>query len=159
MLLKTKRSSGGQTANLFLTELIAVLLFFSISAAILLKVFAAAGEKAEKSVLEEKIILCSQSLSELYSLEADCEKTAEKLFGTFYEKSGEDIFVYFSRNLIPVMPNDSAAYVKLKIVSEKTPSKGGMLSELRYDFSENEENIFFGTCTVYVPDYEVTADA
>ena len=65
--LKTVNKGVRRPINLFLAEIIIALLFFSISGAVILQVFAAADIKSRKSGELESVIICAQTLAEAYS--------------------------------------------------------------------------------------------
>lgn len=68
------------TVNLFFTELIIALLFFSISGAVIFRVFVSADKKTRESMKKENAIICAQSIAEVYSETADIDKTFDIVF-------------------------------------------------------------------------------
>lgn len=68
--------------NLFFLEMIIVLFFFSIAAAVILNSFAISNSLAKKSRRTEAMAFCAQSAAEIFSETGDFSQTVETLFGT-----------------------------------------------------------------------------
>ena len=66
--------------SLFFMEMIIVLLFFSVAAAIILRSFAASDRLARESRRLESMTFCAQSAAEIYSRTASVSETAQLLF-------------------------------------------------------------------------------
>ena len=67
--------------NLFFMEMMIVLLFFSIAAAVILRSFAASDRIARESERMESMAFYAQSAAEIYSRTASVSETANTLFG------------------------------------------------------------------------------
>ncbi|MDE6594461.1 MAG: hypothetical protein K2K44_00440, partial [Oscillospiraceae bacterium] len=67
--------------NLFFLEMIIVLLFFSIAAAVILNSFAISNSLAQKSRRTEAMAFCAQSAAEIFSKTGNLSQTVEELFG------------------------------------------------------------------------------
>ena len=67
--------------NLFFLEMIIVLLFFCIAAAVILKAFAVSDRLARESRRAESMAFCAQSAAELYSGTYSISAAAEEMFG------------------------------------------------------------------------------
>ena len=76
-----KSVSGGGRLNLFLLEMIIVLLFFSIASAVIIRTFVAADKLSTDNIRLERMSFCAQSAAEAFSETADIGKTASLLFG------------------------------------------------------------------------------
>lgn len=77
----TKPQRKAVRFNLFFLEMIIVLLFFSIAAAVILRSFAASDKLARSSRRLENMAFCAQSAAEIYSETGSLGDTAEMLFG------------------------------------------------------------------------------
>ena len=77
----TKSVRGVGRLNLFLLEMIIVLLFFSIASAVILKAFVAADRISAENIRLERMAFCAQSVAESFSVTADLAETAEDIFG------------------------------------------------------------------------------
>lgn len=77
----TKPQKKAVRFNLFFLEMIIVLLFFSIAAAVILRSFAASDRLARSSRRLENMAFCAQSAAELYSETGSLGDTADTLFG------------------------------------------------------------------------------
>lgn len=141
-----KAFGGGKRRpiNLFFVEIIIALLFFSISGAVIIKVFAAADKKSQNNALLENVIILAQSVAEAYSETGDFGEAAELVFG-------EDIIVKESSSL-----NNAAAFSlengKLNLSAEEKSlsTDAGVLKELSMTFSENGESIYSLDCSSYI---------
>ncbi len=139
--LKTKHKGSRRPINLFFAEIIIALLFFSISGAVILRVFAAADEKSRRSARLENVIIYAQSLAELYSETGDIEKCAEMVWdkAVVRENTPEHISIY--------LPDEKTTFDAYE-QSEKTAA--GELSELKMVFTAEGSEIYTLTCTAYI---------
>ncbi|MBR1642272.1 MAG: hypothetical protein IJ683_08130 [Butyrivibrio sp.] len=86
--MENKRSSQ---LSLFLMELIVAIMFFSLSAAVCVRLFASAHILAEKTGNLESAIMWTQNLSEVYvSKNGDLEQIASLYTDAYLSKSSED---------------------------------------------------------------------
>lgn len=122
--------------NLFFIELIISLLVFSISSAVILKVFAAADAKSRKSTLFESVVITAQSAAEVYSRNGDLEEVAELVFGRGADTDGE-ISIEGGR-------------VKLKLSEERSDTGAGELRELNMRFYDEDGELYSLDCSVYI---------
>lgn len=76
-----KSVSKGGRLNLFLLEMIIVLLFFSIACAVILNAFVTADRISASNIRLERMAFCTQSVAEVFSETGDISETAETLFG------------------------------------------------------------------------------
>ncbi len=82
--IKSAPKSG--RLNLFLLEMIIVLLFFSIASAVIINAFVAADRISAENIRLERMSFCAQSAAECFSANADLGETAEALFGIDHDK-------------------------------------------------------------------------
>lgn len=121
--------SNKRPLNLFFIEIIIALLFFSISGAVILSVFAGADRRSHKSELLESVMVYSQSIAEVYAVSGNADetlKTVEKECGRLDES------------------------IALSKFEEKTENTAGTLSKLTLRFTENGEEIYKFTCSAYI---------
>ena len=115
--------------NLFFIEMIIALLFFSISGAVILSVFAGADRKSRQSEVLESVIVLSQSIAEVYSENGNADET------------------------IKIVTNECGGLnenITLTKYEEKTQSEAGILSKLTVTFSEDKREIYRFTCAAYI---------
>lgn len=148
--------------NLFFLEMIIVLLFFSIAAAVILNSFAAADSLAKKSRRTEAMAFCAQSAAEIFSETGDLETTAKTLFGedsfqTLYidTKTGkvETTSIPLSEDCV-YSPNEPSCILNMSVDFEEYG--GGVLKHLHiiiYD-GNSREAIYGMTSGAYIPDKE-----
>lgn len=145
-LSKIKNKANVRPANLFFVELIIVLLFFSFSAAVILRIFAAADSRQKLSDITEKAVICSQSVAEAFSVSGNLSDTldivfdADKDYGSSAEIALDDDF-----NV-----NDSGR-IKLLLIQRDNPTSAGVLSFLEMSFSLDGKEIFYLECSSYIP--------
>ena len=141
-------------ANLFFIELIVVLLFFSFSSAVILGIFAAADHRQKHSDLTEKALICSQSLSEAFSVKGDFTEAAAIVFGegAFDENSAE---ISLDSDMKPCEDGDVALFMQ----ESHEETKAGRLSSLTFEF-RTEDGLLFDpiTCEAYFPNKGGAAD-
>lgn len=139
--LKTFGSGKRRPINLFFAEIIIALLFFSISGAVILQVFAKADMKSRQSAELERVILFAQTFAEAYSQSGDFGKAAGQVPGTYgnYEDPSDlELFLEGGR-------------VRMKATEERTSSAAGGLSKLNMVFISDEEEIYTLSCAAYIP--------
>lgn len=132
--MKIKSSIEKRPINLFLIEMIIALLFFCVSGAIILKVFAGANSKSHESVRLERVIVLAQSIAEAYSVYGDAEKTAECVG-----------LEHLNTN-IP----DKNGDIVLKSTEKQTSTEAGELRTLQMRFYHNNEEIYSLDCSAYI---------
>ncbi|MGN0679480.1 MAG: hypothetical protein ACI4JS_07450 [Oscillospiraceae bacterium] len=119
---------------MFLIEMIIALLFFCVSGAVILKVFAGADRKSHASARLERVVVLAQSIAEAYSVYGDAEKVAEcvgleRLDTKIPDKNGEII---------------------LRTTEKQTETQAGELRTLQMRFFFNEEEIYTLDCSSYI---------
>lgn len=138
-----------RSVNLFFTELIIALLFFSISGAVILQVFAAADKKARLSAEKENAMICAQSIAEVYSESGSVEDSLKTVFSTDvqYDESNGKYSMKLDDKCRPSI--DGKIDVKLTETRETTLS--GELSRLSVSFLSAEEELYSLDCSAYIP--------
>lgn len=136
--------------NLFFTELIIALLFFSISGAVILNVFATADKRSRSNAEKENAMICAQSIAETYSETGNADEALNIVFSQppeFDENSG----VYTMKLDSYCRPaSDGKIVMSAEETREKTDS--GVLSDLTISFSNGETELFSLVCSAYIPD-------
>ena len=135
--------------NLFFTELIIALLFFSISGAVILRVFASADRRSRANAEKENAMICAQSIAETYS---EFKNADEAFIAVFSEapEFDENIGVYTIRLDSYCRPaGDGRIIMTASEAREKTVS--GELSDLTLSFSNGESELFSLVCSAYKP--------
>lgn len=142
-----KQKIQARRANLFFIELIIALLFFSISAVIILRVFAAADNKQHTAAMTEKSIICAQSLAEVYSVSGDVRSCTDVVFDNKQLDSVYEIML--DEDMSPVA-DDAAVKLTMQetVLSEDA---AGRLSELTMTFSTGDAELYSLTCSAYIP--------
>ncbi len=121
-----------------------VLLFFSFSAAVILKLFALADSRQKHSDLTEKAVICAQSAAEVYSVTGDLSEIAKMVFGAEQGTSEirlDESFRYSENGDILVTLSET----------EKA-SVAGKLSYLDISFGYGDKEIYSLGCTSYIPE-------
>ncbi len=119
--------------NLFLIEMIIALLFFCVSAAIILKVFAGADRKSQESARLERVVILAQSIAEAYSVYGDPDKAAECV--------GFD-------QLNTSIP-DMGGEIVLRATQSQSETDAGEMRTLRLVFSCGDAEIYSLDCSSY----------
>ncbi len=141
-----KQKIQARRANLFFIELVIALLFFSISAVIILRVFAAADNRQKTAALTEKSIICAQSLAEVYSVSGDIRSSTAAVFGGNQPESDYEITLDEDMSLAE---NGSVMLVMEETVLSESAS--GRLSQLQMTFTSGEKELYSLTCSAYMP--------
>ena len=141
--------------NLFLLEMIIVLLFFSIASAVIIRTFVAADMLSAQNIKLERMSFCAQSAAEAFSSTADLDETAEILFGIDLENPENT-----TRIDIPLDDKCSYAYLKdtsLTMTMQVIASDyDGRLKTLRISFTDNDGNMLYEINTAaYTPERTV----
>lgn len=136
--------------NLFFTELIIALLFFSISGAVILKVFAAADKRTRENAQKERAIICAQSIAEAYSELANVEAALKTVFSETvkFEDAGDGFSIRLDGDFTPAF--DGGVVLKASEQREKTAS--GELSTLTVSFDSENGELYELVCTAYSSD-------
>lgn len=134
-------------SNLFLVEMIIAMLFFSVSGAVILNVFAAADGKMRRSAAGDSAMLCAQSCAEVYSIKGSAEKMAEMVFGEFTVREDGSLYVTLDENCKP----SAEGAITLVIKENAEDSPAGALITAELVFTREGEELRRFTCSAYVP--------
>lgn len=143
----TKSRAKAVRFNLFFLEMIIVLLFFGIAAAVILKSFAASGDLANRSRRTEAMAFCAQSAAEIFSKTGSLSQTVEDLFGSDTAEilhADLDDGGYISEATIPLTESCEFSPQSPKIFMTVTETSeqydGGVLKMLNIKFSDSEDD-------------------
>ncbi len=134
-------------SNLFLVEMIIAILFFSISGAVILNVFAAADGKMRRSETGDSAVLCAQSCAEAYSLKGSADEMAEIIFWNFEVLENGSLSISLDERCMP----SSEGAITLIISESGEDSAAGTLKTAELVFIKNSEEIGRFVCSAYVP--------
>ena len=133
--------------NLFFTELIIALLFFSISGAVILRVFASADKRSRANAEKENAMICAQSIAETYSEFGSADEALTTVFSESPEFDGNIYTIRLDSYCRPA--GDGKIIMTASEEREKTVS--GELSDLTLSFSNGESELFSLVCSAYKP--------
>lgn len=135
--------------NLFFTELIIALLFFSISGAVIIKVFASADNKTRLNSQKEKAMICAQSIAEVYSESGSAEGAFDTVFsgGGSFDDNGT-----FSVVLDNLCRPSADGTIILTASEEREKTVSGVMSRLTVSFACGETELYTLVCSAYSPD-------
>ncbi len=146
-LNRMNRKAELRPANLFFVELLIVLLFFSLSAAIILQVFAIADNKQKLGELTERSIIQAQSIAECYSVNGSIPDTLQQLYGVTSVDS--EAATLALDNSFAVSLEGTVALSLTRISNQQT--EAGELTQLRIEFSFAENQLYSLVCSSYIP--------
>lgn len=135
--------------NLFFTELIIALLFFSISGAVILNVFASADKRSHINSEKENAMICAQSVAEVYSESGNADETLKNVFSeepSFDESSG-----VYTMVLDSYCRPSANGKIKMTAAEKSEKTLSGTLSELTVSFADGEVELFSLVCSAYIP--------
>lgn len=135
--------------NLFFAELIIALLFFSISGAVILQVFAAADKRSRLSAEKESAMICAQSIAEAYSVSGSAARALETVFsGERIAENGVEYSIRLDNYCRPAIDGN----IELKAAEEHEKTASGELSRLSMCFTSDDKGELFSLeCTAYSP--------
>ena len=136
--------------NLFFTELIIALLFFSISGTVILRVFASADKRSRANAEKENAMICAQSIAETYS---EIKNAGEALMTVFSQECefDEGSGVYTIK-LDSYCRPAADGIITMSAAEDREKTLAGELSELTVTFSNEEKELFSLVCSAYKPD-------
>ncbi len=140
-MITLKAFGGGRKRpmNLFFAEMIIALLFFSISGAVILRVFASADMKSRESARLERVIVFAQSFAEAYSECGSVSDSAQIVLGYTGGESADGTEFMLEGGSVNMR------------VSEKREAAGtGELSTLTMTFTAGGEEIYSLSCSAYI---------
>ena len=141
--LKAFGSGRKRPLNLFFAEMIIALLFFSISGAVILKVFSSADMKSRDSARLERVIVTAQSIAEAYSESGDFDAAARLVLG-----DGISVEQLYGSGHVTVSIEDGS--VELLALESWRNTNAGKLSELTMTFNADDKEIYSLTCSAYI---------
>lgn len=154
-LREIKTVQPKKPANLFMAEMIMAMLFFSISGAVILSVFAAADGKMRRCVQNDSILLCAQSCAEAYSLNGDAVEMVEIVFGS-------GAWVSDGALQIPLNTQcglSDSGEIMLTVTETENVTDAGTLHTAELLFTHDGETLQRLECSAYIPTGEVGGDA
>lgn len=128
---------------LLFAEMTIALLFFVISFAVMIRVFAAADGLERRAQRREKAVLRAQSIAEAYSVSGDTGTALRLVFG-------EDIpqgDILLNSELVP----EDNGEITLTLSEEKEDTAAGTYSTLSIRFGYSGEELFSLDCGAYIP--------
>lgn len=128
---------------LLFAEMTIALLFFVISFAVMIRVFAAADGLERRAQRREKAVLCAQSIAEAYSVSGDTGTALRLVFGE--DISQGDILL--NSELVP----EDNGEITLTLSEEKEDTAAGTYSTLSIRFGYSGEELFSLDCGAYIP--------
>lgn len=141
--------------NLLYAEMIIALLFFVISFAVIIRVFASADGLERRSRQRQSAALCAQSIAEAYSVTADVQKSVNLALGADMRDFSGNAEVGLDSGFYPVNSTDQAEIILL--LSETEEKTGaGVYSELTVEFydslGEERTSVYSLKCGSYAPE-------
>ena len=141
--------------NLLYAEMIIALLFFVISFAVIIRVFASADGLERRSRQRQSAALCAQSIAEAYSVTADVRKSVNLALGADMRDFSGNAEVGLDSGFYPVSSTDQAEIILL--LSETEEKTGaGVYSELTVEFydslGEERTPVYSLKCGSYAPE-------
>ena len=145
--LKVNRRSN----VLLYAEMIIALLFFVISVAVIIRVFASADSLERRSRQRQSAALCAQSIAEAYSVSGDVQKAVSLALGVDLRDFSGIAEIGLDSGFYPAESSE----VLLRLDEQKQSTDAGAYSELVVEFydnySDDSELIYSLKCGAYVP--------
>lgn len=140
-------STKRRPINLFFTELIIALLFFSISGVVILRVFAAADKRSQQNARKERAIICAQSIAEVYSELGNAEAALKAVFpeSVRLDETPDGFSIKLDGSYRPAI--DGEVILNASEQREKTAS--GELSRLTVSFDSENGELYSLVCSAY----------
>ena len=128
---------------LLFAEMTIALLFFVISFAVMIRVFAAADGLERRAQRREKAVLCAQSIAEAYSVSGDTGTALRLDFGEDMPQGD----ITLNSELVP----EDNGEITLSLSEEKEDTAAGTYSTLSIRFGYSGEELFSLDCGAYIP--------
>lgn len=142
--VKSVRGKG--RLNLFLLEMIIVLLFFSIASAVILKAFVAADRISAENIRLERMAFCAQSVAESFSGTADLAETAEDIFGIDPENIENATYIEIPLNedctCSYMDMEDAEIFLTMKYVHSEHV-EGQLYTAISISFEDDDGNLLY----------------
>lgn len=128
---------------LLFAEMTIALLFFVISFAVIIRVFAAADGLERRAQRREKAVLCAQSIAEAYSVSGNTGTALRLVFGEDMPQGD----ILLNSELVP----EDNGEITLTLSEEKDDTAAGTYSTLSIRFGYSGEELFSLDCGAYIP--------
>ena len=156
-----KKISRKRPVNTFFVELMIVVLFFSISGAVVLRMFASADSLSKANSTAAKCVMTIQSVSEIYAGNGDMKKTIDEYFGpgAYYTSSDDSCMVTLGEDMKPLYTEDARKrFGRASIWFSETTEQGahGRYSELSsrlFLLFNGADEVYSQTSSAYLPDF------
>ncbi len=140
IMLKINRKSN----NLLFVEMTIALLFFVISFAVIIRVFASADTLERKAQRRAGAALCAQSIAEAYSVTGNTAETLRLVFGEDIPQGTVMLDSGFS-------PSEQGE-ISLALSEERSEAGAGIYAQLVIRFVYEGEDIYSLECGAYIPE-------
>lgn len=130
------------------------LLFFCISGAVILQVFACAYGYMQKNKRSDSAALCAQACAEVYSGNGDIEEMLSDVFGRDYIPENG---VYSISLNDDCMPSEEAT-IMLTVSETENTTSAGTFSTATAEFSYDDECFYSLSFSAYIPKNGGSAD-
>lgn len=138
---------------LLYAEMIIALLFFVISFAVIIRVFASADNVERKSRQRQSAALCAQSIAEAYSVSGDVQRAVSLALGADLRDFSGSADIGLDSGFYPA---DSSEII-LRLLEQREQTAAGEYSELTIEFYDNynesevkDEPVYSLKCGAYV---------
>lgn len=135
-----------KTNYLPFAEMVIALLFFIVSFAVIIRVFATADGMERAESRRERASLCAQSVAEAYSVSGDADSALKLVLGGSAGMSGDEANI----GLDDAMCLSEQPTITLALREESEEYPAGTYSELIMSFSADGEEFYSLTCGAYV---------
>ncbi len=143
ILLKVYRKSS----NLLFAEMIIALLFFIISFAVIIRVFAAADGIEREERRRGQAAILAQSAAEAYSVSGNAEQSVGMALGCEIAPAEGTRGLVLGEDFLP----SEGGEITLSFEEERSDSDAGCYSELTMVFSYQGEEFYSLRCGAYIP--------
>lgn len=133
-----------KTNHLLFAEMVTALLFFIISFAVIIRIFAAADGMERRERRREQASLCAQTIAEAYSVSGDAGRALELVFGEAFSEYG-------GIGLDGSMKPSAQPEVTLSLSEERRRLPAGEYSRLFISFTAGGEELYSLECGAYIP--------
>ncbi len=140
--------------NSFFIEIIIVILFFSVSSAVIAEVFAKAYIEKNLNKMTSSAIITAESISEVYSTNGNLNQTIEQVFSKDCASSSITANNYKIKLDKDLKWNGKSDDIILNVSEAKKPNPQGMLSYLDIEFISRDKVIYELSSSAYIPDKE-----
>ena len=133
--------------NLLYAEMIISLLFFIISFAVIIRVFAAADRLEREERRRESASLLAQSAAEAYSVCGNAEKALELALGADVPEFSGGLEIGLNDELMPA----DGGEITLSLSETRRDTGAGVYSELSMSFRHDGSVLYSLKCSAYIP--------